>query len=427
MNYETQLLGGVLAGYPNIPELARIVSPGDFWQPIHEKVWRAMLAVHREGRAIDPGTVYAQMGADAHSLPGGPTYLVDLAQTVVAAPNASFYAEKVFEARIWRDIDGMGANLQQLAGMRDDMEPRDAVKRVKTWADDIEFRSAEDGNGSDWALEQVIDVAENGEPDPRPTPWTDLTDLLGGTYPGELITVAARPGVGKTLMLENWASFMAANGFAVKFFSMEMSAKELTQRRMAHTAQVVLNSLRMGGERVSEQDWHRINRAVPFIQQHPIDYATRTQTIDTISDLSWEFAKQARNEGRKVGGIFVDYCQLIKSVSRRSASRQQDIGEITRGLKLLAGELECPVLMGAQLNRQSQQRQDPTPRLEDMRESGDIEQDSNVVIMLHEEAKLDGGLMVPTGDLQVLVPKSRNTSKGAMKLKRYGHYSRLAA
>lgn len=192
--YEADLIGAVLHGYPNIPELARILTAGDFDQPAHRQIWEAILAVHRDGQGVDSATVFAKMGLGAHRLPGGATYLIDLSQqsTPVTAHNVTFYAEKIQEARLRRDIRGLGARCTQID--QSDIEPREAIKLIREWADSIETRGPDLVDLSQAALEAVIDVAENGEPNATPTPWRDLTEALGGWYPNELITVPGAVG-----------------------------------------------------------------------------------------------------------------------------------------------------------------------------------------------------------------------------------------
>lgn len=419
--YETALLGAILRGYGNVPKIAGIVTGSDFADPHHEAIWQAIRQVFRSGEAVNPLTVLADMGPRAHRLPGGATYLTDLnCPLEIQAP---FYAEKVREAAIRREIADLGLRCRQI---EDADDPRDSIRRIREWADRISTRTDEAGDEAAEALERVIDVAENGEPDGVETPWLDLTEMIGGTYPGNLITIAARPGVGKTLMMENWASHMAVNGRAVQFFSLEMTPKELMQRRMAHTAGVELTKLRRGRDALSESDWQRINRATSTIQDHPVGYTSRYRTVDRIADAAWEYARKARAAGQQMGGVFVDYCQLVDSTNR-SLSRQQQIGEVTRGLKRLANELECAVFMGSQVNKQSQTRNNPVPQLHDMREADDIANDSDIAILLHEETVEDGNRTLATGDLLVTVGKARNSGKSAVTLRRFGHYARIAS
>lgn len=430
LDFERELVGAVLAGFPNLPALTRIVSAGnppnnfgDFDNPHHAIVWDAICKVHRAGQPVNKATVYTQLGAAAHRLPGGAAALVEYPW--LDAASAVYFAEQVRDSRVRRDIRDMATRMRQIES--EGMEPREAVKLIRDWAESVDFGEHRAAKVS--ALEQVIDTAQNGEPNAAPTPWPHLTDILGGWYPGQLITVAARPGVGKSIALENVASHFAINDYPVLLVSLEMSEKELVQRRLAHSAKVGLSKLRHGRDRVDDRDWDRINRAVKVIADRPIEYMDRSFggkiTVDVIRDEAWQSARRLRAAGRSLAAVLVDYCQIV-DVSASKLSRQQQVGEITRGLKRLAGELQIPVFTAAQLNRASMARTNPIPMLHDLREAGDIEQDSDVVVLLHEEVvETEGGEIIPTGDVKAIVAKSRNSSQTVFTLRKWGQYSKF--
>lgn len=422
-NYERELLGAVLNGYRDIPALTRIVDPTDFEAEPHEQVWRAVLAVHAMGEVPTPLTVRAKMGDLVARLgPKGPLFLVEL--TCRVPSQAPFLAERVREQAVRRQLHAFGAAcLQQLAIQTRD--PDDLVAEIRGWADRIKSRRIVELSTAASAIEQVIDTAQHGEAAATPTPWADVDDLIGGWYPGQLVVVGARPGVGKSIMLENAATFTARSGRHVAFISLEMSAKELTQRTLAYTAKVELTRIRRGQDRLSETDWQFINNAVPQIASTPIVFYDRpAQTIDHIRAAAWETRQEATRRGAELGMVVVDYLQLITPRDRR-VNRQQQVGEMSRGLKQLAKELEVPVLAGAQLNRAPAQRTSGVPMLSDLREAGDIEQDADVVILLHDETVDDGGRQLPTGELQVVVAKNRQGPLGSRSLQKFGHYARI--
>lgn len=429
IDFERELVGAVLAGYPNLPELIRTVNAGDgkqdygdFDNPHHAIVWHAIVQVHRSGESVNKATVFQQLGPAAHKMPGGASWLLNYPW--LESGNARHFAEQVREARIRRDIRMLAVRMRRIE--TEDIEPREAVKLIRDWADGIDF--GDDQRVKVSALEQVIDTAENGEPNATPTPWPHLTEVLGGWYPGQLITFAARPGVGKSIALENIASHMAFNSRPVLMVSLEMTEKELVQRRLAHVASVELTRLRRGGTWVTEDDWAKINRAAPAIEAYPIEYMDRSYggkiTVDVIRDEAWQVSRRLRGVGKELGAVLVDYCQIV-DVPSGKLSRQQQVGEITRGLKRLAGELQIPVFTAAQLNRQSMARTNPIPQLHDLREAGDIEQDSDVVVLLHEVTVEDRDRILPTGDITTMVAKSRNSSQTTFTLQKVGRFSKF--
>lgn len=422
--YETALLGAVLAGYRDVPSLARMVTEPDFLQPRHGEIWLAALAVHNRGDVPDPLTVRDQLGSAANRLPGGPTYLTEFHVPVVI--QAPFYASKVREASIKRQIAMVGAKFQQIVE-DDDTTPDDMLIQARAWIENLDHIATVATVDITTALEQVIDVAQNGEQAATPTGWSDVNEIIGGWYPGQLIVVGARPGVGKSLLLENAATDVARNHKRrVLFVSLEMTAKEITQRTMAHTAGVPLTKIRAGQGALSDADWEKLNVASGVIGSTPITFKdTANQTMAEIRSAAWEENQRAIRNGEELGLVVIDYIQLIRPQDRK-LPRQQQIGEITRSLKQLAKELQVPVLTAAQLNREAPNRTGGLPILSDLREAGDIEQDADNVLFLHEEFVEDNGTKMPTGDVQVIVAKQRNGPLGTKRLRKYGHYARLA-
>ncbi len=423
--FERALLGAVLAGYRDVRELTRTVNGSDFASPQHETIWQTALALHAEGKPTSPLEVMHAMGTEAHRLPSGATYLTDLqAPVVVQAP---FYAQQVRDASIRRQIAGLGIRCQQI--VRDvDTEPADLVARIRAWSDEIGTAPTRETSTVGDVLEKVIDIAQHGQPHGQPTPWAELTSLLRGWFPGQLVTFGARPGVGKTIALENVATHAARAGDWVLFVSLEMSPEEVLLRTMAHTAGVDLSKLQRGNQWLSEHDWKSIERASGVIEETKIRFADQpSQTLASIRANVADLSQEAKRKGERLGMVVVDYIQLITATSKRGESRQQQLGAITRGLKLLAREFDVPVITAAQLNRAPMSRSNPMPMLSDLREAGDIEQDSNVVILMHEETVDDGGQSVATGEIKLVVAKNRNGPRGTVTVQRWGHYAKLTA
>jgi replicative DNA helicase len=422
--YERALLGAVLDGFRDVPALTRIVSEADFYQPRNGQVWRAIVAVHEKGDLPNPLTVFHHMGTAAHQLPQGAIYLTGL-HAPGPPEQAPFYAAKVRDASVRRQIADLGNRCHQIVTDYD-KSPQELLESITQWAEGIETYGGREPVKVGSVLEKVIDIAQHGEADALPTPWSELNDLVGGWYPGQFITVAARPGVGKSIALENIATDAARrHRRQVLFVSLEMSATEITQRTMAHTAGVELRKLRTGT--ANDHEWDKINRAAKEIAATPLEFAdSPNQTISMIRASALAANQEAKRSSSKLGLIVVDYLTLITPRDQK-ISRQQQVGEMTRGLKLLGRELQVPVICAAQLNRQSVSRAQSLPILSDLREAGDIEQDSDVVIFLHEDFIEVNGHLEPSDEVKVIVAKQRAGPLGTRTLRKFGHYSRLAS
>jgi len=420
--YERSLLGAVLRGYPDVPALSRIVSGADFGRSGHGAIWDACLTVHATGDKVEPMAVMEVMGKTAHRLPGGAAYLTELdADVIVKAPH---YASKVRELAIRRQVQGLGIRCQQM--LEDpDLAVDDLLSRIRKWADEIQAEQRTGATTVDAALEQVLRIAEDGAAIGASSPWLDLTEALGGGWFAGLYVVAARPGVGKTLMLENISTDMARRHHKfVAFASLEMTAEEITQRTLAYTAKVELSKIRAGGSKLSPQNWEAIQEASGRMVGTRVRYDDRpSQTIDHIRAFAWETRQEALRAGSELGMVCVDYLQFMEARDRR-LSRQQQVGDMSRGLKRLSKELGVPVVAGAQLNRGGSQRADGTPLLTDLREAGDIEQDADVVMLMHEEVDAE---KTPTGTIDVHLAKNRHGAQKHVKFQRWGHYSRMEA
>lgn len=421
---EQELLGAILHGFKDVPALARIVSAGDFQHPWHGWIFDACLKVHAEGLQPDPILVKDRLGSLALKLPQGPAYLAGLDSMVPA--QAPHYAELVHKAAVRRKIADTGHRLVQ-ASEDPDTDPDALIGRASDFLFSLN-RKATNTRVTIWdALEQVMDVADNGEKAGIATPWPSLNRLLSGLHPGQLITIGARPGAGKSIACENLATWVAREyGRRVLFVSLEMSAKEVTQRTMAHTARVELTKIRTGGQALSIIDRDAMDRASSVITNTPIDFThTPNQTLADIRAAAWESHQDALRQDQQLGLVVVDYLQLVTPRDQR-ITRQQQVGEISRGLKKLARELEVPVVAAAQLNRATVGRSNGTPVLSDLREAGDIEQDSDDVIFLHEVVVEEHDRLLKTGEVRMIVAKNRQGPTGEVSVQKFGHYSRLA-
>lgn len=397
MNPEDELLGCILAGADpaDLP-----VQPEDFWEPRNETIYRACLTVADTGRRCDPQTVGVAMGVEAHKLPnGGMLHLVNLASDAIPA-NAPAIAQQVRAAADRRAIIEIAQRIIQQA-QDDERNPADLLDDARAWLDRPTGARADAVELAD-LVPAFIDRVESGEEPGLTTPWPDVDRFLNGLHPSRLYTVGGRPGAGKSVMLTNLAAYFAAkHRQRVYFATLEMSRQELLGRIYAATANVSQTNLLTG--RMSENDWNQVARYRPTVEGMAI----------TVCDESHQTLRSIRTGARDLkrrgglGLVVVDYLQLITPPDKR-ISRQQQIGEITRGLKALARDLECPVLTASQLRRPQNPKERPT--MSDLRESGDIEADSDVIVLLHAENENE------PWDLTAHVEKNRAGGRGPVKL-----------
>ena len=386
---EINLLAACLNGYD--PRNTGI-TPDDFDQPAHGAVWQAMLRILDDGREIDPGSVYAALGPKADG-----AWILEIYGLPVVPANAPSFAARVRRTADLRGLQDLARGMMQrtledladpglvAAWVRDKLEvPTGTVRLTETFAD---------------ALPRVIDQVERGQQAGLSTPWPDLDRKIHGLSDGRLYVVGGRPGGGKSLAGQNLAWHWAhRHGLPVYFASLEMTADDITTRTLAQVAQVALDALLTG--KMEERDWDRVGRTTAAMTSAPVHICTDTgQTVDTIRN-------GARQLQRRIGLglVVVDYLQLVRPRDMRMTRREQ-VDEIARGLKLMAGELGVPVVAMTQLNREGARETRP-PALSDLRESGEIEQAADVVILLHrpEPDQPEVG--------QMYVAKARNGSLG---------------
>ena len=408
---ERALLGAVLSGYPGLSDLTRVVTGEDFALQIHEEIWNAALRVYAAGNTPDPIQVRTALGETATKLPGGPAYLVDLMQACPLAMSAPAYAAALADEAGRRRLRSVAVAINQLAD-----EERDATEIVEDARQRLDeaTRGARQRGASriSDALPDVIETAEHGTAKGLSTPWPDLDRIARGLSPGRLIVIGARPGTGKSLAAVNIAAHVAERyGHGVYMSSLEMGRTEVAQRIMAAHARVDLTKLERGG--LSESDWEATRSSYAAMQGWPLHIDDSSgQTVASIR-------ANVRDLSRKhtVAVVIVDYLQLLTPRDRRSP-REQQVAEMSQGLKRMAREQNVCVIAIASLNRGGAGRADKKPLLTDLRESGAIESDADLVILMHrpnDEAP----------DLEVIVAKQRNGPLGECRLQLQGHYARL--
>ncbi|MBN0040200.1 AAA family ATPase [Cellulosimicrobium cellulans] len=378
------------------------VQPGDFADPRLGAIWATITRLHQAGQPTDPITVVAQpfdgiRGVDA-------VLLHTLHADAPLALEADHYARLVIEQAQRRRLSATAVRIQQL--VHEQAPAADAIEIARAEIDACNRATAETNYIADH-LDHVIESLDT-EPEFTPTPWVDLNHLIHGWMPGALYTIGARPGVGKSLISTQAAVELAKTGH-VAMNNLEMSKTEIIKRIYAQTAQIKLDRLLFN--KLEAADWQKVEQHKPAIRalQLSIDDRTDVRPVDIKA--------HARTISRRghLAGVVVDYVQLMNAAPGDKRPRHEVVGEFSRQLKVLAKELHVPVIMLAQLNRDAANR---PPGLADLRESGSLEQDSDVVILLHVNED------DPT-EMHLNVAKNRHGQTGDLTLLRRGHYARV--
>jgi replicative DNA helicase len=419
---EESVLGAMLVAEPALGRVIDEVklNPGDFYLEKHALIFGAVHDLYAASKPVDELSVSeALIQRNEIDEAGGKHYVSELAAKVPAAGNAKHYAEIVQQNSLLRRLLGAGQEIQGWVHERDGA-PRELSERAEKLLFDVAHREqASDFRLLSEILHDEVDRLEKlstGEAELTGTPsgFKDIDAITGGFQPGNLIVVAARPGMGKSAIVANMAEHIAVKGKTpVAFFSLEMSEVELAQRFIACRARISGDKLRKG--QVAQKDWPKVVRACNELEESPLwfDDSSDLGLLD-LRAKARRLHAQTQDRGG-LGLIIVDYIQLMRADDPR-ANRVEQVGQMSRGLKILARELEVPVLAISQLSRAPEQRHPPKPMLSDLRESGSIEQDSDVVAFLYREDYYRDPEDEPDGLAEVIVAKHRNGPIGAPKL-----------
>lgn len=408
---EMSVLGSMMLSRAALDEVTEILAPGDFYRPAHEAMYAALVALWKTGSPVDGMTAVAELErrGDLERVGGAP-YVHDCVSTPPTAANASYYARIVAAFATRRRMIAAGTRVTQMGYQPGDDTLDDLIERARSEIDSC-ARSISDVHLIADDLADTIRRFE--EPDDAiPTPWSDLNYLIGGLKPGALYIVGARPGVGKSLMASGLARACAEKG-GVVFNSLEMSNHEVYERMLA--AESSIEYRRFTNRSLTGADYERMGPAVDTLTALPISVDDRAGV--GVTDVR----SHARSMARRgpLSAVIVDYLQLMRTPAGDRRPRHEVVGDMSRSLKLLAKEMHVPVVAVCQLNRASTSRADQKPTMADLRESGSLEQDANVVILLHVDDDGD------PSEMRVHVAKNRMGQTGATKLKREGHYARL--
>lgn len=376
---EQSVLGGMLLSKDAITEVVEIVRSSDFYRPAHQTVYDAVVDLFSRGEPVDAISVNAELTKRGEiARVGGAPYLHTLTEAIPTAANAGYYARIVADRAVLRRLVEVGTHIAQM-GYTGDGEVDDIVDQAQAEV----FRVAEKRTGEDYlplsdimpgALDEIEAIsAHDGSMTGVPTGFTDFDQLTNGLHPGQMVIIAARPAVGKsTLALDFARAASIKNQLTSVFFSLEMGRNEIVMRLLSAEARVPLHTMRSG--LMTDDDWQRLARRMGEVAGAPL-------FIDDSPNMSMmEIRAKCRRlkQQHDLKLVVVDYLQLMSS-SGRVESRQQEVSEFSRSLKLLAKELEVPVIALSQLNRGPEQRTDKKPQVSDLRESGCLTADTRIL------------------------------------------------
>lgn len=421
---EQSTLGAMLISQEAVAEVFEYVTGSDFYAPKHQIIFESLLTLYGMGEPTDVITVTDQLVKTGSLVrAGGADYLHTLTSTVPTAANAAFYAKIVQEKATLRRLVEVGTRIAQL-GYANEGEVEDLVNQAQ---EDV-YRVTQAGTGEDYvalndSLEAAIaeiEAAQNSSGDlvGVPTGFTELDALTHGLHPGQLIIVAARPAMGKSTFALDLARHAAIKQRKpTLFFSLEMGRAEIAMRMLSAETAIQLQSMRKGN--LADSDWTKIAQVRGSINDAPL-FIDDSPNM-TLVEIRAKCRRLAQRVGLKM--IVIDYLQLLTS-GKKVESRQQEVSEFSRALKLLSKELGIPVVALSQLNRQAEQTKDKKPELSHLRESGSLEQDADVVILLHREAI--GETDHPrAGEADLILAKQRSGPTGTVVVAFQGHYSRF--
>lgn len=426
MAAEQSVLGAMLLSKNAIDPAADALEGRDFYRPAHETIFDVICDLASRGEPADAITVAAELTrrGDIGKI-GGASYLHDLVQGTSIAANVDYYADIVHEKAVLRRLVSVGQRIAQLgqAGQGDVAEIVDtaqaAVLDVDGASNKEDYRLLFDVAAS--AVDELEQIElRTGEVQGVMSGFPELDRLTTGFKAGQMIVIAARPGVGKsTLGLDIVRNAAIRQGKTAAFFSLEMTASEIAMRLLSAEARVAINHMR--GGTMGTREWTAIAAAMNNVQAAPI-------VIDDSPNMTMpEIRSKARRIKKQHGLdlIVLDYLQLMTS-GKRVESRQVEVSEFSRQIKLLAKELEIPVIAISQLNRGSEQGADKTPQLSQLRESGSIEQDADIVMLLHRPDATGAGESERPGEADIIVAKNRSGPVNKVGVVFQGHYSKFA-
>lgn len=416
---EQAVLGSMLLSPDAVEGSLEMLSDTDFYRPAHARIYTAMSDLYSRSVPVDHLSVADRLAAVGElEAAGGKPYLLDLSGAVPTTANWQRYADIVRRLSMLRQLIGAATQIVAMG-----YDASDELDEVIEQSERLLFQVTNKRVASNFreikdllkvSFNQLEEMFERGEHITGvPSGFKELDKLLAGMHPGDLVILAARPSVGKTALALNIGVNAAKSGASTAVFSLEMSSEQLVQRVLCSEARINLADVRSG--HLKETDWHGIHLAMGKLAN--LDFWVDDTPSISILEVRAKARRQLRNKEK--GLIIVDYLQLMQPQNRRSENRQVEISEISRGLKILAKELQVPVIALSQLSRAVEQRAGKRPQLSDLRESGAIEQDADVVMFLdrntNPSAEEEEGRPAK-GVADLIVAKHRNGPLGNIPL-----------
>ena len=423
---ERSVLGSALLDKDALLDVVESVTADDFYNEAHKEIFKAVTDLYKKSAPVDVLTVSEELKKrNSLEMVGGRAYIAALSADVPSTSNAAEYAKIISNKASLRRLIGTAGDIMQ-ASYDENLE----TNTILDMAERQIFEIAQKGQKSDFAhikdvlLENIniIDKmsAMEGNLTGITTGFRDLDQLTSGLHRSDLIILAARPAMGKTAFALSVAQGAAIKGNAsVMIFSMEMSKEQLGQRLLSMESRIEMQSLKTG--KLERKDWDQINMALDTLSRANIN-------IDDTPGIS---IMEMKNKCRRLKAekgldlIVIDYLQLMSIEGKKTESRTQEISQLSRSLKLLARELDCPVIVLSQLSRAVESRPNKRPMLSDLRESGSIEQDADIVIFLYRDEYYNPETDKP-GECEVIVAKHRSGPTGTVDVTWLGKYTRFA-
>lgn len=421
---EKSLLGAMLLSRDAIADVVEFVGADDFYKPLHGRIFAAIVDLYGRGEPVDVVTLAESLRqAGALEELGGQSYLRALTLDTPATSSAAYYARIVAQTATMRRLIDTSSEIAELA-----YDPGADPPEVLEFAEQAVFEIGQRRITSTLApladllnesLKHLEDLNSRGTGvTGTATGFRDFDNLTAGLQPSNLVIVAARPGMGKSTFIANAAMHVALEEKKpVAFFTLEMSKLEVVNRLLCSEARI--DATRMKTGKLSDGDWQKLAAAVGVLSEAPL-YIDDTAYL-TVMEIRAKCRRLAAKA--PLGLVVIDYLQLM-SGGGRAESRQVEISEISRNLKILARELQCPVMAACQLNRSPEQRADKRPLLGDLRESGSLEQDSDIVCFLYRDEYYNAD-SAALGEAELIVSKHRNGPTDTIRLAFLNQYSRF--
>ncbi|HUO45431.1 MAG TPA: replicative DNA helicase [Acidimicrobiia bacterium] len=420
---EESVLGALLLSPHAANEVMDKLAPEDFYVPAHQAIFESMMALYNGNQPLDAVTVSEELRRNGElEKVGGSPYLARLVDVVPSASNIEYYSDIVAEHGLRRSLIKAGSSITDFAFRTDD-EVASVIDRAEQEVLGVAEKRAGEGMLAvgplfQEAIEHIEALEANGtEITGLSTGFRDLDRKLAGLQKANLVVIAARPSMGKSALTLNMATNIAKTGKVVALFSLEMAKEEVVQRILCSVGKVESTKLRTG--QIGNQ-WDRLVSAANQMFRTPI--FVDDSSVVTVTDIRAKSRRLKRVNGLDL--VVVDYLQLMQGSNREN--RQQEIAEISRGLKNLARELDVPIIAVSQLNRSVETREDRRPRLSDLRESGALEQDSDVVMFIYRHEYYHPEDVEKKGTAEVIVAKHRAGATGTVEMTFMPDFTRFA-